>query len=98
MKARQLHFIKWCLKANIKDPTFASFNLLKRNFLMACYAASLTSNETIFCKVIKSSTVSNYLTDAAKLSILNKLPDPTKNGFNQRSPYKTGAYKKAIIR
>ena len=87
MKSRQIHFIKWCLKVNIEDPTLAKLGQPQRNFIMACYASSLTSNETIFCKTIKASTVSHYLTDAAKLSILNKLPDPTKNGFNQMSPF-----------
>ena len=87
MKTRQLHFIKWCIKVKITEPTLALLGSTQRNFIMACYATSLTSNETIFCKTIKSSTISIYLTDAAKLSILNKLPDPTKNGFNQTSHY-----------
>ena len=87
MKSRQIHFIKWCIRVRINDPTLAELGQTQRNFVMACYAISLTSNETIFCKKIKASTISNYLTDAAKLSILNKLPDPTKNGFNQMSSY-----------
>ena len=87
MKTRQIHFIKWCLKLHLHDPTLASLDMDHRNFIMACFTVSLTSNETIFCKTIKSCTVSLYLSDAAKLSILSKLPDPTKNKFNQRSQY-----------
>ena len=90
MKTRQLHFIKWCLKQNLKDPTFATLDQSSRNFIMACYASCLTSNETVYCKTIKAATVSNYLSDAAKLSIMNKLTDPTKTLINQRSPYISG--------
>ena len=54
---------------------------------MACYTVSLTSNETIYCKTIKSSTVNLYVTDAAKLAIFNNKPEPTKNALNQRSSY-----------
>ena len=89
MKTRQLHFIKWCLNANLSDPTFKDYDLKQRNFLMACYAISLTSNQSIYCKIIKSSTVSTYLSDAAKLSIMNKLHDPTKDVYNQRSQFIT---------
>ena len=89
MRTRQLHFIHWCLKAKLPDPTFAKYELKQRNFLMACYAISLTTNQSIYCKTVKASTVSTYLSDAAKLSILNKLHDPTKNAFNQRSHFIT---------
>ena len=89
MKTRQLHFIKWCLKMNIHDPTLASFHIAQKNFLMACYTVSLTSNETIFCKSIKASTVNLYISDAAKLAIFNNLPDPTKNALSQKSSYIT---------
>ena len=78
MKTRQIHFIKWCLKLHLHDPTLASLDMDHRNFIMACFAVSLTSNETIFCKTIKSCTVSLYLSDTAKLSILSKLPDPAR--------------------
>ena len=54
---------------------------------MACYAVSLTSNETIFCKTIKTSTVNLYLSDDAKLAIFKNLPDPTKNILHQKSSY-----------
>ena len=56
---------------------------------MACYAVSLTSNETIFCKSIKASTVNLYISDAAKLAIFNNHPDPTKNSLSQKSSYIT---------
>ena len=87
MKTRQLHFIKWCVTNKLSDPTMASMDLGTRNFIMACYTASLVSNGSIFCKTIKAATISNYLSDAAKLSIMNRLQDPTKTSINQRSPY-----------
>ena len=54
---------------------------------MACYAVSLTSNENVFCKTIKTSTVNLYLSDTAKLAIFKNLPVPTKNLLNQKSSY-----------
>ena len=57
--------------------------------MLACYAVSLTSNETIFCKTIKSSTVNLYLADATKLAIFKKLSDPTKNLLQQKYSYIT---------
>ena len=89
MKTRQLHFIKWCLKMGLTDPTLEHLDIPQKNFIMACYAVSLTSNETIFCRVIKASTVNLYLTDAAKLAIFKNLPDPLKNVLNQKSNYIT---------
>ena len=44
MKTRQLHFIKWCIKMGISDPTLAQVDTPQKNFLLACYAVSLTSN------------------------------------------------------
>ena len=87
MKTRQLHFIKWCLKMVITDPTLGSLDIPQKNFIMACYAVSLTSNETIFCRIVKASTVNLYLSDTAKLAIFKNLPDPTKNVLNQKSSY-----------
>ena len=87
MKTRQLHFIHWCLKMNLPDPIFSKYDLNQKKFLMACYAISLPSNQSIYYKTIKASTVFTYLSDMAKLSIMNKLPDPTKNAFNQRSHF-----------
>ena len=74
---------------NIHDPTLASFHIAQKNFLMACYTVSLTSNETIFCKSIKASTVNLYISDAAKLAIFNNQPDPTKNALSQKPSYIT---------
>ena len=73
----------------ISVPTLAQINIPKKNFLLACYAVSLTSNETIFYCIIKASTVNLYLSDAAKLAIFKNLPDPTKNSLNQKSSYIT---------
>ena len=87
MRTRQIHFIKWCIKMQIQDPTLSSLDVPQKNFIMACYTVSLTSNETIYCRTIKSSTVNLYVTDAAKLAIFNNKPDPTKNVLNQRSNY-----------
>ena len=89
MKTRQLHFIKWCLKTRIFDPTLSTFDIPQKNFIMACYTVSLTSNETVYCRTIKSATVNLYVSDAAKLAILNNKPDPTKNRLNQKSTYIT---------
>ncbi len=66
---------------------FILFRCASENFIMACYTVSLTSNETIYCKTIKSSTVNLYVTDAAKLAIFNNKPEPIKNALNQRSSY-----------
>ena len=52
MKTMQLHFIKWCLNMGLLDPTLALHDLPQRKIIMACYAVSLTSNETIFYKTI----------------------------------------------
>ena len=87
MKTMLLHFIKWCLKMGLVDPTLAHYDIPSKNFLMACYAVSLTSNETIFCKTIKTSAVNLYLSDATKLAIFKNLPDPTENQLNQKSSY-----------
>ena len=73
----------------INDPTLASFSIPQKNFLMACYTVSLTSNETIFCRTIKASTVNLYISDASKLAIFANHPDPTKNQLNQKSSYIT---------
>ena len=89
MKTRQLHFMKWCLQMGILDPTLAQIDIPKINFILACYAVSLTSNETIFYRIIKASTVNLYLSDAAKLAIFKNLPDPTKDSLNQKSGYIT---------
>ena len=87
MKTRQLQFIKWCLKIGLLDPTLATYDTPQKNFIMVCYAVSLTSNETIFCKTIKTSTVNLYLFDYVKLAIFKNLPDPTKNSLQQKSSY-----------
>ena len=89
MRTRQLHFIKWCMKTKISDPTLSTFDVPQKNFIMACYAVSLTSNETIYCRKIKSATVNLYVSDAAKLAILNNKPDLSKNQLNQKSTYIT---------
>ena len=73
----------------ISDPTLAYLEIPQKNFILACYAVSLTSNETIFCRIIKASTVNLYLSDAAKLAIFKNLSDPTKNSFNQKSNHIT---------
>ena len=52
IQTRQLHFIKWCLKWDITDPTLGSLDIPQIFFIMAYYAVSLTSNETIFCRII----------------------------------------------
>ena len=89
MKTRQLHFIKWCLRMGLHDPTLNNLDIPQKKFIMACYAVSLTSNETIFCCTIKATTVNLYLSDAAKLAIFKNLHDPTKNVLNQKSSYIT---------
>ena len=89
MRTRQLHFIKWCIKTKLHDPTLSSFNTPQKNFIMACYTVSLTSNETVYCKTIKAATVTLYVSDAAKLATLCNKPDPSKNQLNQRSSYIT---------
>ena len=89
MKTRQLYFIKWCIKTKIPDPTLSSFNVPQNNFIMACYTVSLTSNETVYCRTIKSATVNLYVSDATKLAVLNNKPDPSKNQLNQKSTYIT---------
>ena len=48
MKTHQLHFIKWCLKMGILDPTLHDLDIPQKIFIMVRYAVSLTSNETIF--------------------------------------------------
>ena len=76
MRTRQLLFIKWRKKTTISDPALSAFNILQKNFIMACYTVGLTSNETIYCHTIKSATVTLYMSDAAKLTVLNNKPDP----------------------
>lgn len=71
----------------IQDPTLSHLEAPQKNFVMACYTVSLTSNETIYCKTIKSSTVNLYFIDTAKLAIFNNKPDPTKNAMKQKSTY-----------
>ena len=89
MRTRQLHFVKWCIKTKLDDPTLSSFNIPPKNFIMACYTVSLTSNETVYCKTIKAATVTLYVSDVAKLATLCNKPDPSKNQLNQRSIYIT---------
>ena len=71
------------------DPTLAAYKPPQKNFIMACYTVSLTSNETIYCKTIRASTVNLYVSDASKLAIFANQPDPTKNQLNQKSSYIT---------
>ena len=70
-----------CIKTKISDPNISHLDIPKKNFAMACYTVSLTSNETIYCRTIRSFTVNLYITDAAKLAILNHKPDPTKTNL-----------------
>ena len=62
----------------IQDPTLSHLEAPQKIFVMACYTVSLTSNETIYCKTIKSSTVNLYFIDTAKLAIFNNKPIPPK--------------------
>ena len=89
MKTRQLYFIKWCMRTRIDDPTLSILDIPQKNFIMACYVVSLTSNEAVYCRTIKSATVNLYISDAVKLAVLNNTPDPSKNQLNQKSTYIT---------
>ena len=61
----------------IQDPTLSYLDAPQKNFVMACYTFSLTLNETIYCKTMKSSTVNLYVAHATKLTIFKNKSDPT---------------------
>ena len=53
------------------------FTTLTRNTIMACYVAHLVVRNTLFCKSIKSSTISKYLSTVVDLSKSAQMMNPT---------------------
>ena len=67
--SRQRHFIKFLATVNLaNNVALSGFSTLTRNAIMACFAATLASGQTILCRSIRASTIDKYLSAAAALS------------------------------
>ena len=67
--SRQRHFIKFLASVNLaNNVALSGFSTLTRNAIMACFAATLASGQTILCKSIRADTINKYLSAAAALS------------------------------
>ena len=59
-----------------QDPCQPKQPIQARNYLLACYAVSLTMGETIHDRTIRHATIHNYVNAAAKLHRDRDLPSP----------------------
>ena len=58
-----------------------------KNYIVACYAASLTTAETLLCKSVRTNTIRRYLDALSELFVRANFQDPQKNLYGERSPY-----------
>ena len=77
--SRQRHYVIFCLKNNIHDFFLPDIPPLQKNYVLACYAASLTDNETLLCRSIRTATIKKYLDAVSELFLAANFYDPTKN-------------------
>ena len=58
-----------------------------KNYMLACYTASLSNSETLLCKSIRTSTIKKYLEAITELFVKANFQDPQKNLYGEKSPY-----------
>ena len=85
--SRQRHYVIFCLKTAIDDFLLHEISPIEKNYILACYTASLTESETLLCKSIRTATVKKYLDAVSEMFVLANLHDPIKNLQGVRSPY-----------
>ena len=75
-RSRQDHFLRWCSAKGVVAGGTTLSHLQARNFVLACYAVSLTAGETLQAKRIRHATLRGYVKMACKCHTDLGLPSP----------------------
>ena len=57
-----------------QDPCIPTFELQSRNYIIYCFAFSLVHGETIQARIVRHSTIRNYVTAAVQLHTERTMP------------------------
>lgn len=77
-RARQDHYLAWCHAHGIPAGGTKLAHIQARNFVIACYAVSLTTGETLLSKKVRHDTLRGYVRMAIKCHTDLHLPSPRK--------------------
>lgn len=75
-RSRQNHYLEWCHSHGVTAGGTTLASLQARNFVLACYAVSLVSGETLLSRKLRHDTIKGYIRMAVRCHTDRRLPSP----------------------